>query len=499
MNQQYEGARPGVFSLSNGMEVPGQLSLAGRDTSFLAWSDKLAIYHSDFRSITGRLYDARNVSLIDCQDQHLGDGQLSFGGMYNSGIKPSGEPQRTHYTLEVDPSHVIFGEVHLRPAEAAVSRVHLIPEDILALFHDERVIATVAGLTGNEKIKAIAREIMRDGGKLSETDLAGKLWATEVNFGLVPMEPVLNVETTLGRVIVGNQITSDGDANRRTLRNEVTLTLEFDEPVVFDTAMRRMQRVLEFLNLVIGRPQNLEQLTLGTTKADTALEVYVYPEYEGRSRWQAQDTLVDGVNRSEEFGDMLVDWLRRDALWRDVRTRLATYSQERSRFGVDRLVGLANIFDAVPMPYPRVELAEGEDCAIRKTKEIFRRYAPDAAERAMNSLGRMRMLPLKEKVKLRARILTDRIGDRTPDIDAVIDKAVAGRNYFVHGSGDPVPSDAARFLAKTLQFVFSASDLVDAGWDIKRWCDSRIPSSHPFAGYISSYAENLERMNNAGG
>ena len=193
---------------------------------------------------------------------------------------------------------------------------------------------------------------------------------------------------------------------------------------------------------------------------------------------------------------MLANWLERDEneLWRDIRARVVTYSLERSGFGVDRLVGLANVFDAVPVSYPPVAPAQGEDRAIREAKEAFRTFAPDALERAMNALGRIRMLPLRDKVKLRAQILTERIGDRIPDVDAVIDKAILGRNNLVHGSGKPVSSDSTRFLADTLEFIFSGSDLVDAGWDIEHWCDTRVPSSHPFAGYIGSYAQNLERV-----
>lgn len=297
MKQNLEGAYAGVFRLPKGTEVPGQLTLAGCQTSFLAWSEEFAIYHGDFRSMTGELFDARSVSLIDCEDQRMGDGMLSFGGMYLSGAQASGVPKRTHYTLELDPRHVIFGDYHLRPSEAVISRVVWLPEDIHALFHDERVIGYVGGMTGNERIKEVAREIMRDTGRLDERKLAEKLWATEVNFGLVRMEPVLDVETAVGRVIVENSLMSEGDANRRTLRNEIVVTLELPEPVVFDQAMRGMRRVLGFLNLVIGRPQNLERLLLQTSKGDTSLEVYVYPEYEGRVRWQAHDPLMDGVSR----------------------------------------------------------------------------------------------------------------------------------------------------------------------------------------------------------
>ena len=81
----------------------------------------------------------------------------------------------------------------------------------------------------------------------------------------------------------------------------------------------------------------------------------------------------------------------------------------------------------------------------------------------MNALGRLHMFSLRDKVKYRAQVLTEKIGDKIPDIDIVIDEAIKYRNYLVHGSGNDVDPDVARFFADTLEFVFAGSDLVESG------------------------------------
>ena len=64
--------------------------------------------------------------------------------------------------------------------------------------------------------------------------------------------------------------------------------------------------------------------------------------------------------------------------------------------------------------------------------------------------------------------------------------------------------DTARFFADTLEFTFLGSDLVEAGWDIEHWYETRFGagrprSGHPFAAYIGMYADRLQRMKNEPG
>lgn len=46
----------------------------------------------------------------------------------------------------------------------------------------------------------------------------------------------------------------------------------------------------------------------------------------------------------------------------------------------------------------------------------------------------------------------------------------------------------------TLEFAFAASDLVEAGWDIRTFIEAEKTISHPFLGYLKGYEENLKKL-----
>jgi hypothetical protein len=90
------------------------------------------------------------------------------------------------------------------------------------------------------------------------------------------------------------------------------------------------------------------------------------------------------------------------------------------------------------------------------------------------------------------------VGERFPDLVFVCDQAVNCRNHFVHGSDFKFelapPATNQRFLTDTLEFVFTASELIEAGWDIGGF--SKIPTSlsHPFGSYRIHYDVNLRNL-----
>ena len=496
--QTPDGTYPGLFTFAPETVAPGHLTLAGPNTSFFAWSDNTSIYRGDYRNVVGELYDTRKVTLLDCQDQPSGQGLLSPGGFAAGGYNARGRATRVNYSVELNPSYVLFGDYHLLPSEAVVTQMHFVPGDAGALFSDEHVIGFVRGKTESAKIAKLVQTIMCGAGKLSPDELTTKVHAAEVNFGMVRRKPFIFANTALGEIRAWHSLESIGETNQRTLRNEIIITLKFKEPLTFGRAMRRSKRLLEFFNVVAGRPQILKRLVVDTSKRRTSLDVYVFPETETRSRLGPGDVLVDGVKRPKECERMLVNWLSRDELWNEARARIATYAQQRTDFRVDSVVGIANAFDVLDLEYPPAERNQEVTDAIGKCRVVFQNGAPEALERAMNALGRMHMRSLKDKVKFRARILIDRIGDKVPNIDTAIDGAINYRNYLLHGRGNDVGRQTARFFADTLEFIFLGSDLVEAGWDVSQWCAGGVRSSHPFAAYVQGYARGLSRMKGGG-
>jgi hypothetical protein len=167
------------------------------------------------------------------------------------------------------------------------------------------------------------------------------------------------------------------------------------------------------------------------------------------------------------------------------------------------LIAAANMFDILPESATpsNTELTATLIEAKKSTKEIFKAL-PDSDERTsiLNALGRLGKNSLKQKIAHRTNILIAVAGDKYPEIITVAYAAVEYRNFFVHGTKpkklDPIVSEhlLVPFLTETLEFIFAASDLLDAGWDIKSWLGHGSSGGHPFREYSSNYEWNLKKF-----
>jgi len=53
------------------------------------------------------------------------------------------------------------------------------------------------------------------------------------------------------------------------------------------------------------------------------------------------------------------------------------------------------------------------------------------------------------------------------------------------------------FFTEALEFVFAASDLIECGWDVKKWVSQASTASHPFANFRVDYLLNLAALKQA--
>ena len=68
------------------------------------------------------------------------------------------------------------------------------------------------------------------------------------------------------------------------------------------------------------------------------------------------------------------------------------------------------------------------------------------------------------------------------------------RNYYTHGGDERSAGavdfgdfDVVHFLTETLEFIYSASELLECGWDA---ATSVADEWHPIGGYVKSYDRN---------
>jgi len=216
--------------------------------------------------------------------------------------------------------------------------------------------------------------------------------------------------------------------------------------------------------------------------------------------------LFDVATDRTLFGSVLRKWLARDDQWRGARNRFDKCTAHQLVYDEDRIVGAANMFDLLPDSYvgPKRPIPETSRRAIAECRRILKegRISPgdneDPCNEALRWIGRIHYKSLRQKIHYRAEIVLKNVGDRLPELKMVIGEAVKRRNLYVHGpeEGSPVnygESGSLIFLTSTLEFVFGASDLIEAGWDAASWMERRT-GDHSFGRYIVDYIGNLEAL-----
>lgn len=149
--------------------------------------------------------------------------------------------------------------------------------------------------------------------------------------------------------------------------------------------------------------------------------------------------------------------------------------------------------------FPRIDLTQDLILAKTDAKKIFETL-PHSYERdsILGALGRVGTASLKHKARYRGQIVVDAFGDRPSELILVLDEAVNCRNHYVHGTPSKIDysenSDVRVFLTNTLEFVFGASELVEAGWNIRRFAERGTTMTHPYGSYLVGYKRNLEDL-----
>jgi len=152
--------------------------------------------------------------------------------------------------------------------------------------------------------------------------------------------------------------------------------------------------------------------------------------------------------------------------------------------------------DAVPMPLDASEdLAAAREACVA----ILRRLPPGIdRDSVLSALGRIGKPSLPKKVAHRTTIVDSKLAARFPDLQLVTSTAVKCRNFFVHGSSDAIDYSKIEplvpFLTDALEFVFVASDLIEAGWDATRWNAESHSWGHSFARFRAEYGSALEAL-----
>ena len=475
----------GMFQFSGKRRLPGTLSLNGPDTTLHLWDEAgVLVNDAHEETITGVLGDRKLVTLLGCI---LNDRSTNVG--------PGGTAK--HYNIF--PHHVVIGDRLVSENAADIENISYVFEDAPKLFRDMENFRVDVG--NFEEISAVIQSL-NPGSEIHVGETACVAYYTG-------KEQIFASDTELGRISIRHSPTFNfGGPEGIQIDNKIVTKIDFPKPLVFRDAVSRMHRSVSFFELMVGRVQNLRDISLSWKGDDFPItcDVYttMYPRYDHSTRGfgiSFHDVLVDGARNASLLSGVASSWLQRDASWRTARSMLLSGWREIRSYSTDRLVRAANMYDLLPDScFPDVPPLDGDlALSVQKTKEMFEAlpYSTDQNS-VLGVLGRVGTLTLKRKIRFRAEVVSQLIGERVPNIDRVAEEAVNLRNRYVHGSTTRIDysdnPDLEIFLTDTLEFVFAASDLVDAGWNIRDWIERGSQVHHPFGSYLENYLENWKEL-----
>ena len=322
---------------------------------------------------------------------------------------------------------------------------------------------------------------------------------------------IIASDTQLGRISLTNRTSSGmGTAAGIGFDNEVTANLEFVEPKTLGAAIRALYTLHGLFELCLGRRQRYRWIELELThrtkdeEHDLNQRARLYwsmcnERVEHDSRASFGDILLAPVRRPEEFAKVAAGWMNSAEIMGEPRERFGTAFF--GRYGINRIVGAANMFDL--LPESRAPKKKEPDAllksAVDQCRKIFAALPDSVAKQSvLTSLGRVGTASLPDKVRHRADKIMTVVGDKFPDLYVPCKHAVLARNHYVHGSDASFDYQEHftefAFITDTLEFVFAISDLLDLGWDLKSWMDEGTSMMHAFGVYIINYPENMRRL-----
>ena len=453
----------GKFTFPSVGEARGKLALDGTRSSLQVWSednDLTPIWyeemHRDVGSIKGTLDDQNKVSLINC---------LTQGKEF-----PTTRGEIVVHKASFFPHYVVFGDQHISHEEETVTEVRFVIEDGNVLFHDPDAFGGITDLCESSvNVRSLVEQFVQ-----SDADRKIPIGKHHAILYYTGNASIFEMDTSSEKIsarreIVNSEAYDTPDGVR--IDNEIPVMLKFHFPVTFNKAVHRASRVFQFLELLIGRSQNLKEFAI-FKEPEQKLRVCgngfpKYDRHENESRPNFCDVLIKPAQEPEKFSGVLKNWLERDDKCRAARNWFFSYFAKQRLYDPPRIIRAADMFN----------------------------YLRDVP-RSKSSL--------EQKINHCAKCIAEKIGDDMKGLKIAIEQAVVCRNYYVHAEyhkkdqvridydGEP---EFRVFLTDTLEFVFAMSDLIKAGWDVKAWRKTDSSSPHPLSRYFRHYKENLKKLN----
>lgn len=483
----------GKFSFGKYSNLPGTLTVDGRNSRLDLNNESFFYYDcTKYPTIFGLLEDYRKVTLVNC---------VSLSSTGSRSVKIDGK-WHGHSTASAFPHYAVFGDKNINPDAETIKKIRIIIKGENAAFYQPFLFSSAFD-ADDLAIKAIKR--------------TSKKMEHEIKIGSHPQIWFYAGQTKnmLGRTDVG-EITlldcyrSQESSRGISVKNRPSIQIEFFKPLSFHAILPQALEFMKLLGILGGEALTLKKLELVIAARDPSQSQQNFDVYfslppggkdtPGRTVLPI-DVPVRYHDSADEFQKIVTNWFATNSERRNARSNAIHCVLNFGRYSPQRLMTAASAFDLLP--------ASSKPCGaqgshefqnlIEETKVKFRglEKSPER-ESILDALGRFNKPNLRKIIEHRAAIVCKLIPDHLPEIEIVIRQAVLARNFYVHGTqGDfDYESNPAlcSFLMDTLEFILIAAELIEAGWNIKRWMNEGGSGTYPFSRYLLGYHHNLQAL-----
>ena len=167
------------------------------------------------------------------------------------GFHPVGK--RFTYNNRFFPLFAVFGDQHILHNEKKITGVSFTVDDADILFYDPGLFGAVTEIDEETELRRFVEQIAQYNDYGSEIQIAEHPQV----FYYSGKTEIFKAETTLGTVSASRNIKGTfGNSKGFNIENTVFVNLEFVKMVNIDDAVEKAFKVLRFLELLAGRPQN---------------------------------------------------------------------------------------------------------------------------------------------------------------------------------------------------------------------------------------------------
>jgi hypothetical protein len=480
----------GFFKLNNN-EIFGTVNLQEEDT-LITFKSKTPIPDlSGFDTLTGIGFNHKAISCLQCIDAGF---QHEF---HNGGIE---------YTASAFPHYVSVGDATLNNTETTIIEVSFTTNDLSTLFNDRdafgHLFATKSQLqdlltTNHEMVKATSG--------LKHEFKPPKILDNPHIFYWTGNLDIYECQTEIGLLTIHHNPSFSVDGKSGiSCTNNITANIKYGTPINFDKAIDNISTFARFFSIIAGRTQKASNIKVKkiNSVSESYLDIYCSygPSISPAPLQSAKDIPVSPIHRPEEFSIVLKNWINRENEWCVGRIQHLNGMNKNRSYDTDRLVSAANTFDILPSnaTLPNKEISQEYKTARDECINILESLpTSDDRAAAIGVMKRWGRANLRSKVLHRASIIKANFSQIPSEIDRVLVLAIKTRNHFVHGSDDFKYEKYEDFLplfTDALEFVFSASDLIECGWNPIAWQKTRPSSSHTYSYFINSLGTQIDQL-----